>query len=263
MTKFFAITNRVTPPIQPKVLLFTTSLTMTSNNDDEETGVHDHGQKEGENPEETAEKSTSSSAPSTKSASSKGFLTAATTSTFLAFILSRAWGATMTALYVKEINKDPTCGSTAFRSLDGENQLGVGAISHLNVVVNDSVDTGAAYYRDIFGFEPASNADGPMDYRAIDNFGFCVDAGFDEGDCLVDILFLKHPIIGIYLELFYYYQPVGNLNITIKATNDAGGIRHVALEVENAVDTFRKLQAKDHQGTFLTQQEPIELTPFP
>jgi catechol 2,3-dioxygenase-like lactoylglutathione lyase family enzyme len=175
----------------------------------------------------------------------------------------------MTGLYVNERNsKDassntsPTAVDTTFRSL-GNNTLGVGAISHINVVVNDTVDIGLEYYRNVLGFEPASNADGLMDYRAIANYGFCIDAGFEDGDCVVDVLFLKHPIINLYLELFYYYKPIGDMNITLKSTNDAGGIRHVALEVLDAVETYNTLQGMDHQGIFVTKETPIPLDPFP
>jgi catechol 2,3-dioxygenase-like lactoylglutathione lyase family enzyme len=178
-------------------------------------------------------------------------------------ILNLTWGAVMTGLYVQEINsRDTAADTTADTTLRfDENTLGVGAISHINVVVNDSVDIGAAYYKEILGFERASNKDGPMDYRNITNNGFCVDAGFDT--CRVDIIFLKHPIINLYLELFYYYEPVGDLDIVLKKTNDAGGIRHVALEVSDAVNTYNQLKAKDHQGTFITKDTPIPLTPFP
>jgi hypothetical protein len=100
------------------------------------------------------------------------------------------WGAVMTGLYVQKLNsKDTTLRSDS-------NTLSVGAISHINVVVNDSVDSGATSYKDILGFEP-SNQDGPMDYRSITNNEFCVDAGFDA--CVVDILIRKHPVVHLYI----------------------------------------------------------------
>ena len=74
-----------------------------------------------------------------------------------------------------------------------------------------------------------------MDYRNITNHGFCVDAGF--ATCLVDIVFLKHPVINLHLELFHSYEPQGDLGIPIFKTNDAGGIRHIAVEVLDVVET--------------------------
>ena len=138
--------------------------------------------------------------------------------------------------------------------------LGMAALSHINVVVDDTVEEGAKYY-EMLGFHPASNADGPMKYLNITNYGFCVDAGFDA--CRVDVLFLKHEIINLYLELFFYYEPVGDMVIPIKQTNDAGGIRHIAVEVEDSVATYNELKSKDHQGRFITKDTPIPLTPFP
>ncbi|EJK73290.1 hypothetical protein THAOC_05093 [Thalassiosira oceanica] len=151
-----------------------------------------------------------------------------------------------------EIAKD-----TKIRS-DGA--LGMAAISHINAVVDDSVEEGAKYY-EMLGFYPAENADGPMNYPNITNYGFCVDAGFDA--CRVDIIFLKHEVINLYLELFFYYEPKGDTVIPIKQTNDAGGIRHIAVEVEDAVATYNELKSKDHQGRFITKDTPIPLDPFP
>ena len=161
------------------------------------------------------------------------------------------WGSVMTALYVNEI-RNGNLGTEALKAVSPDTvprsngPLGIHALSHVNVVVNDSVDSGAEYYQ-MLGFNPASNADGPMKYLNVTNHGFCVDAGFES--CRVDILFLKHEIINLYLELFFYYEPVGDRKIPIFNTNDAGGIRHIAVEVVDAVQTYEDLKAKDHQGT--------------
>eukprot|EP00956_Cyclotella_meneghiniana_P045221 scaffold359501_cov86-Cyclotella_meneghiniana.AAC.1 len=191
----------------------------------------------------------------------------------------------MTGLYVNEIRNE-NWGTEALQAAStdtvprADGPLGIHALSHVNVVVNDSVDSGAEYY-EMLGFYPASNADGPMNYTNVTNHGFCVDAGFES--CRVDILFLKHEIINLYLELFFYYEPVGDRKIPIFNTNDAGGIRHIAVEVVDAVQTYEDLKAKDHQGTirdlilffdileycrctvtaFITKGTPIPLDPFP
>eukprot|EP00808_Paulinella_micropora_P000083 g68169.t1 len=152
------------------------------------------------------------------------------------------------------------CYTTEPRSDD---KLGMAALSHLNVVVKGSVDEASAYYQEVLGFEPASNADGLMDYRNITLQSFCLDAGFVDGKCRVDIVFLKHKTIHMYLELFRYYEPESTYPFQLRATNDVGGVRHIAVEVLDAVHTYHTLHAMDHQGTFLTQQEPVQLTPFP
>ena len=156
----------------------------------------------------------------------------------------------MTALYVNEI-RNHNLGSEALQAVSPDTlprsngTLGIHALSHVNVMVDDSVDSGAEYYQ-MLGFYLVSNADGPMKYLNITNHGFCVDAGFES--CRVDILFLKHEIINLYLELFLYYEPVGDRKIPIFNTNDAGGIRHIAVEVVDAVKTYENLKAQDHQG---------------
>jgi len=202
----------------------------------------------------------SQSAPNKVPASNKQFIVLA-----MIAICGLVWGSVMTGLYVNEIRNE-NWGTEALQAAStdtvprADGPLGIHALSHVNVVVNDSVDSGAEYY-EMLGFYPASNADGPMNYTKVTNHGFCVDAGFES--CRVDILFLKHEIINLYLELFFYYEPVGDRKIPIFNTNDAGGIRHIAVEVVDAVQTYENLKAKDHQGTFITKDTPIPLDPFP
>ena len=179
----------------------------------------------------------------------------------LVALVAVVWGATMTALYIQERNTNKLVKDTAIRS-DGT--LGIAAISHINVVVNDSIDIGAEYYEQTMGFKPAFNDDGKMEYRNITNYGFCLDAGFEEGQCRVDIVFLKHEVLNLYLELFYYYDPYqGSLELPYFETNDVGGVRHIAVEVKDAVATYNELKTMDHQGRFITQDTPVSLDPFP
>jgi catechol 2,3-dioxygenase-like lactoylglutathione lyase family enzyme len=109
----------------------------------------------------------------------------------------------------------------------------VQAISHLNVVVDD-IEVATEFYRTVLGFELAANADGPMDYPGVDLASFARDTGFTEDRISLDIRFLRHPEIGLYLELFTYHHPKGDQTIHRSGTNDLGGIRHVALEVPDA-----------------------------
>jgi len=147
----------------------------------------------------------------------------------------------------------------------------VSAVSHLNIIVDD-VDTAAAFYQRTLGFEQAYDADGRMDYRHLTLSSFAKDAGFIAGKVDVDILFLRHPIAGLYLELMCYHTPKGEQKISLKNTNDMGGIRHAALEVNDVFEAFEYL--KDQPGVELIQypnsqtndQEttpPLMLNPFP
>jgi catechol 2,3-dioxygenase-like lactoylglutathione lyase family enzyme len=95
----------------------------------------------------------------------------------------------------------------------------VRAISHLNVVVED-IEVASEFYGTVLGFEQAISVDGPMDYPAVDLVSFARDAGFADGNVDVDIRFLKHPTIGLYLELFSYRHPPGDPAVHRRATND-------------------------------------------
>ena len=108
------------------------------------------------------------------------------------------------------------------------------AIPHVNVVVDD-IEVATEFYGTVLGFAQAVNAGGPMDYPGVDLASFARNAGLDDGRISLDIRFLRHPEIGVYLELFTYRHPQGEQAIHRRKTNDLGGIRHVAVEVPDAV----------------------------
>src|SRR5437763_442160 len=120
----------------------------------------------------------------------------------------------------------------------------VQAISHVNVVVDD-LDVATEFYETVLGFEPAANADGPMDYPGVDLASFARNAGIDGGEVSLDIRFLKHPEMGVYLELFTYHHPLGDQTIHRRQTNDLGGIRHVAVEVPDAVEAHAFMRSQE------------------
>jgi catechol 2,3-dioxygenase-like lactoylglutathione lyase family enzyme len=144
------------------------------------------------------------------------------------------------------------------------------AISHLNVVV-DNIEVASEFYGSVLGFEQAVNADGPMDYPGVDLASFARNAGFDDGQVKLDVRFLKHPEVGIYLELFTYHHPTGNQTIARRKTNDLGGIRHVAVEVPDAVVAYEFIrfqqQAYRERGLRIEilgrDHTPEEIAPYP
>jgi catechol 2,3-dioxygenase-like lactoylglutathione lyase family enzyme len=144
------------------------------------------------------------------------------------------------------------------------------AISHLNVVVED-IEVAAQFYRSVLGFENAANDDGPMAYRNVDLASFARDAGFSDGRVDIDIHFMKHPAIGLYLELFKYRHPMGDQSVQYHQTNDMGGIRHVAVEVPDAVAAHAFIRTRQVEFAekgleiriFGDDHVPEELTPFP
>ena len=142
----------------------------------------------------------------------------------------------------------------------------VQAISHLNVIVDD-IDRAAEFYGTVLGFVPASNAGGSMDYRSVELASFARDAGFADGKVDLDIRFLKHPEIGVYLELMTYRHPRGDQAVHCRRTS----LRHVALEVLDAVAAHAFIRAQQEvyarRGLRIEilgeDHVPEELTPFP
>ncbi|MCY9805765.1 nucleoside hydrolase [Vibrio scophthalmi] len=147
----------------------------------------------------------------------------------------------------------------------------VTSVSHLNIVVDD-VEKATAFYKRTLGFEQAFDSDGTiMDYPHLTLASFAKDAGFLDGKVEVDIRFLHHPNAGLYLELMCYHTPKGEQSITIKNTNDMGGIRHTALEVSDIMAAFNYL--RDQPGVEIVRYPdghsddettpPMLLSPFP
>jgi catechol 2,3-dioxygenase-like lactoylglutathione lyase family enzyme len=149
-------------------------------------------------------------------------------------------------------------------------QRDVQAISHVNVVVDD-IEAATEFYGTVLGFERAANADGPMDYPGVDLASFARDAGFADGLVSLDVRFLKHPEVGLYLELFTYHHPKGDETIHRRRTNDLGGIRHVAIEVPDAVAAHefisRQQVAYRERGLDIEilggDHTPEEISPYP
>ncbi len=144
------------------------------------------------------------------------------------------------------------------------------AISHVNIVVDD-LDVATEFYATVLGFEQAANAAGPMDYPGVDLASFARNAGLDDGRISLDIRFLRHPAVGLYMELFTYRHPKGDQTIHRRRTNDVGGIRHVALEVPDAVaaHAFIRMQKQAYESHGLhidilgEDHVPEEITPYP
>ncbi len=121
--------------------------------------------------------------------------------------------------------------------------------SHINVIVADldMMEEATAFYKRVLGFEEAWSLWLPPET----NEHFAADAGFDE--CKVLVRFLYHPNAQIHLELMMYEYPKGCQDIDYHKTNDVGGIRHVALEVSDAVAAYNWL--KDQEG--VTMIKPV------
>lgn len=114
-------------------------------------------------------------------------------------------------------------------------------ISHINIVVND-IELATEFYDAVLGFQMAENDSGPMDYQGVDLDTFARNAGFNDGKVNVDVRFLRHPEVGMYIELMHYHFPEGSQDIQFKQINDLGGVRHVAFNVTNAQEVYEFIQ---------------------
>src|SRR3712207_1325432 len=117
------------------------------------------------------------------------------------------------------------------------------ALSHLNIVVDD-IEYATEFYQRTLGFALASNSRGKMDYPSYRAATFARNAGFKSESIDLDIRFLKHPTAGVYLELMKYREPAGNQTVPSFQTNDLGGIRHVAFEVDDIDTAYSHIQAQ-------------------
>jgi catechol 2,3-dioxygenase-like lactoylglutathione lyase family enzyme len=153
---------------------------------------------------------------------------------------------------------------------DFDPQRDIEAISHVNVVVDD-IEIATEFYGTVLGFERATNADGPMDYPDVDLASFARNAGFGDAPLSLDVRFLKHVELSLYMELFTYRQPEGDQTVHRRDTNDLGGIRHVALEVADAVAAYefirQQQQAYESRGLHFEilghDHVPEEISPYP
>lgn len=133
--------------------------------------------------------------------------------------------------------------------------------SHINVIVADldMMEEATEFYSRVLGFEQAWSLWLPDEV----NKHFAHDAGYDE--CKVMVRFLVHPNAQIHLELMMYEYPKGDQEVHYHKTNDVGGIRHVALEVADAVAAYEWL--KDQEGVQIIKPvregygNPEKLTP--
>ncbi|ABM03677.1 Inosine/uridine-preferring nucleoside hydrolase [Psychromonas ingrahamii 37] len=132
--------------------------------------------------------------------------------------------------------------------------------SHLNIIVSDlaMMDDATRFYKRTLGFREAWSV--WLSPESCEHFAR--DAGFADGKGKVMVRFLIHPNAQFHLELMYYEYPKGNQKISFHKTNDVGGIRHVALEVNNILEVYDWL--KNQEGVkMLSDTPPEKLTPDP
>jgi len=134
-------------------------------------------------------------------------------------------------------------------------------LSHINVIVadDDMMERAVDFYTKVMSFKMGWTLWLPDEA----NVHFAHDAGVDK--CKIYVKFMVHQNAQFYIELMQYKDsvPKGDPKIHIHRTNDAGGIRHVALEVTNAdkVYQYMKEQQAFYNITILSKGIPRKLTP--
>jgi purine nucleosidase len=131
--------------------------------------------------------------------------------------------------------------------------------SHLNIIMADlkMMDEATMFYRKVLGFRHAWSLWLPDEAAK----RFARDAGIGE-ECRVMVRFLIHPNAKTHLELMMYESPKGDQKIHFHKTNDVGGIRHVALEVTDAVAVYHWLSRQEGVN-LLADEPPSQLAPDP
>ncbi len=128
-------------------------------------------------------------------------------------------------------------------------------LGHVNIVVDD-LEEATAFYRQAFGAVPRQT------FPHFRNVGFAKAAGVleqpDELD--VSIRFLELPTReGLMLELMQYHSP-GQAGATFSTRpQEAGGLGHIALRVNNIDEAFEAL--KGLKGVRMVHSSP-EYRPF-
>ncbi|XPV75830.1 MAG: nucleoside hydrolase [Desulfovibrio sp.] len=116
------------------------------------------------------------------------------------------------------------------------------AFSHINVIVDD-VEKAIEFYERTLGFKMAYSMTGdPINFTDYCDPAFARDAGFLDGKVNIDVCFLRHPQANICLEIMKYKYPEGGKKIHFHKTNDMGGPRHIALEVDDISAVFKFLK---------------------
>jgi len=148
--------------------------------------------------------------------------------------------------------------------------------SHLNVIVPDLrvMEEATDFYRTVLGFQEAWSvwlAPEANDHFVVDA-GLYTQAQLDEmqHDGILQkvnllVRFLVHPNIQMHIELMMYTNiedPARKMQPTFLKTYDVGGIRHVALEVDNCVELWHWLRKYQPEVNLLQKKsEPQILHP--
>ncbi|MEJ2044764.1 MAG: VOC family protein [Reinekea sp.] len=111
-------------------------------------------------------------------------------------------------------------------------------VSHINIGVPD-LERAIDFYSQLLAVEPL---------QAFDHFrntGFARSAGFLDNpeEVEVSIAFVAVPGTQLTLELMQYHMPVAVDKVRPMAVNDVGGVRHIALKVENIDAAFAHVKS--------------------
>lgn len=111
-------------------------------------------------------------------------------------------------------------------------------VSHINIGVSNLEDAVDFYHR-LFDATPLRT------FENFRNVGFSKSAGFLDNpeNVEVSIAFLEIPEANLTLELMQYHSPAARNRVQRYQVNDVGGVRHVALKVDDIELAFEHVKS--------------------
>ena len=121
---------------------------------------------------------------------------------------------------------------------DARSHRFIRGVSHVNIGVSN-LEVAVEFYQRLFDATPL---------RTFENFrnaGFSKSAGFldNPDEVEVSIAFLEIPEANLTLELMQYHSPAVRNRIQRYQVNDVGGVRHIALKVDDIELAFEHIKS--------------------
>ena len=105
------------------------------------------------------------------------------------------------------------------------------AIDHLNIVVSD-LERSVKFYTEVLGFEKLSSVHLEGDW---------IDSIVGLEGVVADLVIIAPPEGDPKIELFYFKSPFGE-SIPSNSLANTIGLRHIALRVDDAQESYKKLK---------------------
>jgi catechol 2,3-dioxygenase-like lactoylglutathione lyase family enzyme len=145
--------------------------------------------------------------------------------------------------------------------------LGLRGFSHISINVPD-IEKAIEFYTRVFGFMKTKGGEkwGDFDFRDMESESFAKNAGFMNGQCKVDCVWMSHPHLMLNLELMRFH--VDDIKSHLgepTRPQDVGGIKHLSYVVDDITVAFEFLKNQPDIKFISDDPEykPLQLEPFP